>query len=518
MKGEQGAGRRVESRFNVSRRQFLRHMGFAAGAVLTTSLLGDLDAIAKPKKPLRFVIIGAGLAGLCAAYELEQRGHTCVILEADAGHVGGRVRTLRFEDGMYGEAGAMRVPLRHELTRHYVKKLGLELRKFVHSNPEAYYYLRDRRERIKNVKQLNSLYALNGTEREKTPDDLWADVVVSRLKAYTDLERKDLSSVTPETQAIRALDHQSLQYLLETGGLSQEAIEFLAVTYALEPIIHHAATEYMREERDEIWIHQFDEIVGGTDRLPAAFAQRLKSKPRLGCEAIKLEQNPSGKRAAAVYVEGGKQNREEGDFLLCTIPFPVLGRLDVNPAFSEAKRRAIRELTYDSATKVLAVTNRRFWETDDKIFGGGTYTDLPTGTTYYPSNNADAKDPAVSAGPGVMLASYSWGQAARRLGNLPDAERSAVAIKHLSKVHPQLNEKGILRRTAGWSWDNHRWSGGAFAWFMPGQHTELHKHIIAPEGRIFFAGEHASLTHTWMQGALESALVAVREMLAAGVR
>lgn len=62
--------------------------------------------------------------------------------------------------------------------------------------------------------------------------------------------------------------------------------------------------------------------------------------------------------------------------------------------------------------------------------------------------------------------------------------------------------------------DNHPWSSGAFAWFMPGQHSALYRDVIAPEGRIHFAGEHASLAHTWMQGAFESALRAVREMLA----
>ncbi|MFH7028015.1 MAG: FAD-dependent oxidoreductase [Heteroscytonema crispum UTEX LB 1556] len=66
------------------------------------------------------MILGAGMAGLCAAYELEKRGHTCVILEADRSHIGGRVRTLRFEDGLYGEAGAMRIPKNHDLTRHYI--------------------------------------------------------------------------------------------------------------------------------------------------------------------------------------------------------------------------------------------------------------------------------------------------------------------------------------------------------------------------------------------------------------
>ena len=87
-------------------------------------------------------------------------------------------------------------------------------------------------------------------------------------------------------------------------------------------------------------------------------------------------------------------------------------------------------------------------------------------------------------------------------------------LEHLARVHPQLARPGAVRRTASWSWDNHRWSAGAFASFAPGQHTALHRHIGTPEGRIHFAGEHVSLAHSWIQGALESALVAVREILA----
>jgi monoamine oxidase len=117
-----------------------------------------------------------------------------------------------------------------------------------------------------------------------------------------------------------------------------------------------------------------------------------------------------------------------------------------------------------------------------------------------------------------MLASYTWGHAARRLAALPHTARSTLVMGHLRAVHPQLKQKGIVRRTASWNWDTYRWSGGAFAWFMPGQHTALHRHLVAPEGRLFFAGEHVSLTHTWMQGALESALQAVRDMLATSRR
>jgi monoamine oxidase len=91
------------------------------------------------------VIVGAGLAGLCAAYELEKRGHRITLLEADAKHVGGRTRTLRFGDGLYGEAGAMRIPENHDITRRYVSEFGLPLRNFVLSNPKAYYFLRGQR-------------------------------------------------------------------------------------------------------------------------------------------------------------------------------------------------------------------------------------------------------------------------------------------------------------------------------------------------------------------------------------
>jgi monoamine oxidase len=502
----------------LTRRQFLRHAGLGLGTAMTTTLLGDLHAAPQPEKPLTVVILGAGLAGLCAAYELERRGQKVILLEADPSHVGGRVRTLRFGDGLYGEAGAMRIPARHELTRHYVKEFGLPLRKFVHSNPEAYYYVRGRRERIKDAKRLGPLYALSEPEREKTPDDFWAESVGRRLKGLSERERTDLVSVALQTDGIRALDQKSLQQLFEDAGLSQEAIEFLAVTGGLETLLSSAATEHLREEHEQVWSQDFDEIVGGTDRLPAAFAARLRSKPRSGCEVVRLEQEPGGRRAAAIYRErrANRLQRIEADFILCTLPFPALNRLVVEPAFSPGKQRAIRELNYDSSTKVLAVANRRFWESDDGIFGGGTYTDLPTGVTYYPSDNAAEKDPRVSRGPGVMLASYTWGQAARRVGMLSSADAAALTMKQLAVVHPQLAAKDTVRRTAVWSWDRHPWSGGAFAWFMPGQHSTLHPHIVAPEGRIFFAGEHASLSHTWMQGALESAQRAVREILEAG--
>lgn len=509
----------------LTRRQFLRRLGITTGAALSTSLLTDLNTFAQAApeqkrasttgQPIHVVILGAGLAGLCAAYELEKLGHKVTILEAESKHIGGRARTLRFGNGLYGEAGAMRIPLRHELTRHYVKEMGLALRPFVHFNPEAYYFLRNQRVRIKDAKKLNAFFELAANERDQTPDDWWKRAVTDRAFGLSDAEKADLTANSFSTSGVGALDQLSLQQVLENSGLSPEALELLAVTYGSETSLPTAATEALREELLEVWSKDFHEIVGGTDTLATALAARLKSKPKLGCEVIQIEQNRLLSRAAAIYKERGKTQRVEGDFVLCTLPFSVLGRLQLPNDFSGSKQRAIRQLNYDSSTKVLAITKQRFWESEDKIFGGGTYTDLPTGTTYYPSNNAQAKDPSISSSESVFLASYTWGQAARRLASLEHAEREKLTLEHLSRVHPQLQQKGMVHRTASWCWDTHRWSSGAFSWFLPGQHSALHRHIIAPEGRVHFAGEHASLTHTWMQGAFESALRAVREMLAA---
>jgi monoamine oxidase len=507
----------VEPLAPLTRRHFLRRLGLAAGATLGTAPLTELAAVAAPA-PLHVVIAGAGLAGLCAALELERRGHACTVLEAETRHLGGRVRTLRLGDGLHGEAGAMRVPKGHALTRHYIAELRLTLRPFVQSNPEAFVFARGERERIRDAARLGARYALAHAEQGKSADDLWARSLVRRLGTLSAAEREDLGAVEPLTDVVRALDRQSLRQVVEAEGLSAEAIELLAVAQGMETLLDTAATEHLREEHEGVWSQGFDEIVGGTDRLPATMAARLRSKPRMGCEVVRLEQDSLRRRAAAVYREGGRLRRVEGDFLLCTLPFPVLGRVEVVPDFSGAKRRAIRELNYDSSTKILAVAGRRFWEQDDGIFGGGTFTDLPTGTTWYPADNAGARDPKVSAAPAVLLASYTWGQAARRWAAMPHTDRSRSALLHVARVHPQLAQPGVVRRTASWSWDSHPWSGGAFAWFLPGQHVALHRHVTSPEGRIYFAGEHASLAHTWMQGALESALVAVREMLAAASR
>jgi monoamine oxidase len=509
---------------DLTRREVLSTAGAAGIVAGADALVGHGHAQAG--KPPHVVIVGAGLAGLCAAHELQKRRWTYTILEADKLHVGGRVRTVRFSNGTYGELGAMRIPENHKTTLRYVDEFRLPRREFVMDNPATYYHARNHRPEPRSaLDKFRRLYRLEPGEMNKTPDDLWGDAVAGLLKTLSREERSDLdTSNSFTTSKITELDRLSLRRAMEMGGLSEEAIELLCVTYGVGTLQHSALTEHLREESNDVWTRPFYEIEGGTERLPDEFKKRLYSKPNMGHEVIALEQDENG--ATAVYRSARQRNRVTGDFLLCTIPLPVLARLET-PSFSGEKRRAIRDVFYESATKVLVPTNTRVWETDDKIFGGNSFTDLMISSIFYPSDNSKKKegsttkereaiDAAKSKGPGVLVASYAWGQEARRLGNMTASQREELAIKMAGKVHGSLERPGVIRRdeVRSWAWDNHPWAGGAFAFYMPGQFAALHRHVVAPEGRIYFAGEHCSRSHSWMQGALDSAEEAVNAMAA----
>ena len=126
-------------------------------------------------------------------------------------------------------------------------------------------------------------------------------------------------------------------------------------------------------------------------------------------------------------------------------------------------------------------------------------TDLPIRNVYYPDHGRET-------GRGVLLASYTWSEDAQRWGSLPPDERIQEALSDLEEIHPQIRE--TFEVGASKVWHDDPYAGGAFALFAPGQQTLLHDAIIAPEGRIYFAGEHSSLCHAWIQGAIESGLVA----------
>jgi monoamine oxidase len=184
--------------------------------------------------------------------------------------------------------------------------------------------------------------------------------------------------------------------------------------------------------------------------------------------------------------------------MICAIPFTVLRSIDVSPAFSEGKQSAIRELTYNSVTRVYVQSQTRSWIADG--LSGYAATDLAIGTVW----------DCTEGQPGSrgILECYTSGERARRLASLSEPQRIRSAVENLRTVFPGVESEKSLSI----AWDADPLVKGAFAWFKRDQMATLLPHIARPEGRVFFAGEHTSPWFGWMQGALESGNRAAHEV------
>jgi monoamine oxidase len=447
------------------------------------------------------VVAGAGIAGLVAAHELTRAGHRVTVLEA-RDTVGGRVRTLRepFAPGVHAELGAMRIPRSHELTVEYCHRFGLRLVPFVASNPRAYVMVAGERFRLREVRSNPGLIApaLTARERAAGVDTLWSELVAevrAQIAGYPRDEAWD--------KLVAEFGSFSLRDLLRARGWSTSAIELFDLIGAQEPTMDVSCVEALHEAVENCFVSLVS-IDGGMDRLPMAIARGLGHRIQCNAEIVAIDQHHGG--VAITYREHGARQTVRGDAAIIALPFSTLRLVETSGALSAAKLHAIRNLPYETAIKTFAQTRRRFWEKDDRIFGGATTTDLPVRGIYYPNHGRDT-------GKGALLVSYTWGEAAKPWARLDPRARLDAAIADASKIHPQLTtefEFGISH-----AWHEEPFARGAFSYFSPGQLSSSLACIVAPEGRIAFAGEHASRWHGWIEGAVESGLRAAAEVHAA---
>ena len=485
---------------SISRREFLKQSAVAS-VLYSIPHLNVVGANAKPLKPTaapkKIIIIGAGLAGLSAAYELTQAVHDVIILEART-RAGGRVYTLRepFSDGMYAEAGAIYVPDNHDWTMRYIKLFDLSLDSVLPRNLSSIFYIRGKRIEVKRGQTIE--WPLNLTTEEKKLGRL------GMMEKYVGSILKEISNAaTPDwpPNSLKEYDQITFSEFLRKQGASPDAVALLRLGYPDlwgDGVDSVSALGLLRDFALGADAKHTYTIKGGSDLLPKAFAARLTDKIRYGAPVVKIEHNAQGVRV--VYLQAGAHKTIAADHLICAVPFSVLKHIEISPRFSTEKERAIEQLSYTSVARVYLQTKKRFWLNEGLT--GQASTDLPIMSIYDRTVN--------QPGTRGILESYMAGPQARRATAMKGSARVSFTLEQMEKVHPAIREN--FEGGTSKCWDEDEWARGDYAWFKPGQMSSLIPHIGRSEGRIHFAGEHASAWPGWMQGALESGNRAAREI------
>jgi len=473
----------------IARREFLTSAALATAAfALRPTLVLEQSKRQGPAK--KIIVVGAGLAGLSAAYELTQAGHDVTVLEAQL-RPGGRVLTLRapFSDGLYAEVGAMHIPETHDLTLRYAQLFNLALDLEPAFTSASLSFVRGKRIIVRDEKNVEWPFALS--DEDKKLDMAGLLDKYETTKAYDEIG--DPASAGWSVAALKKYDEMSYRDFLKHNGASDDA--FTLATFGWEHLWGEgldtvSALTVLRDNASYIKSRHDFKVHGGNDLLPKAFAERLREQIHYGSAVVRMEQTDRDVRV--VFRSGGTSNTLTADRVVCAIPFSVLRSIEVSPPFSLAKRKAVNELAYFSGARVSIQCRRKFWR--DEGLNGSVFTDTPLGWVF----DATVTQP----GPRGILQCYAGGPNARRIIALNEEKRIQFVRDEMARFYPTIGEHfegGISK-----CWEEDPWARGASSWYKPGQMAELWPHVAGPEGRIHFAGDHTSPYIRWMQGALHS--------------
>lgn len=506
----------------VSKRDFLRAVGAAAGVgavyrgmeALGLARSGTARA-APPELPpgsgagKSVAILGAGIAGMAAAYELARAGYGCTVLEA-TGRAGGRNLTVRagdtiaefdnrqrvtFDeaDHLYANLGAARIPHHHRTILGYCKEFGVDLEVFTNDNRAALYHDPE-------------LFGGRAVTARRAVSDIRGYIAELLAKAV-DAESLD--------GALTAGDRKRLLEMLADYGDLDEKRRYRGsarggyrgrVNAGLAPGAPEDPLDFAELMRSGFWRHGLRtgeslnqnptllQPVGGMDAIAKAFERRVGGPIRHGAVVEEIRRTGTGVRIVHRSARTGARAALEADFAVCTIPAPVLG--DIAADFAPETRAAIGAAAFRPAVKIAFQTRRRFWEDDRAIYGGISWTDQDIAQIWYPPYG-------YHRGKGVILGAYIWGdEPGLRFQAMSPPERLEAAIAEGGRVHPGYAaeiEAGVSR-----AWGNVPFQKGAWP-----AANEAPDALQRPDGPVHFAGDQTSALPGWQEGAALSAHAAV---------
>jgi monoamine oxidase len=503
----------------TTRRQILMRFGALAGvagayqAMRALGLAGGDEAWAGTPtlvpgsgKGVKVAILGAGVAGMSAAYEMIKAGYECVVLEARE-RVGGRNWTIRkdtvldmtdgsrqvcaFDEGHYFNAGPARIPSHHDATLGYCREFGVAMETEVNYSGTAFVQS-DRLNGGERIPMRRAVYDQRGHMAELLAkclnkgalDDAFTgedkDKLVAGLGQWGGLA-KDMTyqgttrsgyATAPGAAGAKGEAYRPLP-------LSVVNDPFVLGTTGFQDIIEMQAT--------------MQQPVGGMDRIAMAFEARLGSAIKKGCEVKRIRRKGSKKGGVEIlYVDKatGKAESLAADYCICTLPFPILNTIPND--FSTDRQAAIKRNSVYGEGYKIAFQSLRFWETNDRVYGGLGFTERDTFLTWYPSHGFHEPE-------GVIVAGYNFNDT---MGKRTLPEQIAYARETINRLHP--GQAGLMKAPIAIDWKKVPYNlglEGHIANADPDGYTLMGQ----ADGPFYFAGEHLSHVGAWQQGAIVSA-------------
>ena len=487
----------------ITRRRLLRDAGAFGIAAAGVSTLGRFAAPARGATAPRIVVVGAGLAGLSAAYRLKQAGYDAQVYEASS-RVGGRCWTLRdaFADGQIAEHGGELIDQGHTAIRQLGQELGLTLDNLL--SAEA-----------------------NGTELGGWFDEApysYAEMT-DDLKAIWQKLHSDLSAASypttwySSTPRGRQLDAMSItDWIQETvpGGTSSRLGQFLDVAYNIE----YGAECSQQSSLNLLYLlgyagpgqlrifgksNEKYHVTGGNDQIGDRLGQRLAGQISLGSELVAIAKTAAG-AYTLTFAQGSKTKVVTADRVVMAIPFSILrSSVDWSKAgFDARKAIAIREQGMGTNSKLHLGFSSRHWTTLGS--NGETFADLGYQNSWEVSRG--------QTGTSGILVNYTGGTIGASFGTGTPASRAKQFLAQIEPVLPGITKRWTGKATVDW-WQGNPWAKGSYAYWKPGQYTRFAGVEGVREANCHFAGEHTSLDFQgYLNGAVETGERAASEIVA----